>query len=111
MFPMDQEMKPAEAKARLDERSPDFVLLDCREPEELAIARIDGALHIPMGDIPARLQSLDPAKEYVVFCHHGVRSANVVAFLHKQEFERARNMAGGIDAWSREVDPTVPRYE
>ena len=104
-------MKPTEAKARFDDQSPDFVLLDCREPEELALARIDGAMHIPMGDIPARLQSLDPAKEYVVFCHHGVRSASVVAFLRQQEFERVRNMTGGIDAWSREVDPTVPHYE
>jgi rhodanese-related sulfurtransferase len=106
-----EEMQPAEIKARLDERSPDLVLLDCREPEEIAIARIDGALHIPMGDIPSRLQSLDPSKEYVVFCHHGVRSAHVVSFLRKQEFERVHNMTGGIDAWSRDVDPTVPRYD
>ena len=106
-----EEIHPAEVKARLDQRLPDFVLLDCREPEEIAIARIDGALQIPMGDIPTRLQSLDPSKEYVVFCHHGVRSAHVVAFLRKQEFERVRNMTGGIDAWSREVDPNVPRYQ
>ena len=106
-----EEIHPAEVKARLDQRLPDFVLLDCREPEELAIARIDVALHIPMGDIPTRLQSLDPSKDYVVFCHHGVRSAHVVTFLRKQEFERVRNMAGGIDAWSREVDPKVPRYQ
>jgi rhodanese-related sulfurtransferase len=110
-MPDDDEMRPLEVKARLDARSPELVLLDCREPEELALARIDGALHIPMGDIPARLQSFDPAKEYVVFCHHGVRSAHVVGFLRKQEFERVRNMAGGIDAWSREVDPAVPRYQ
>lgn len=104
-------MNPAEVNALLVAHSPDFVLLDCREPEEIAIARIDGALHIPMGEIPSRLQSLDPAKEYVVFCHHGVRSAHVVSFLRKQEFERVRNMTGGIDAWSRDVDPTVPRYD
>ncbi len=104
-------MKPSDVKALLDQRSADFVLLDCREPEELAVARIDGALHIPMGDIPSRLQSLDPAKEYVVFCHHGVRSAHVVSFLRQQEFERVRNMAGGIDAWSREIDVNVPRYQ
>lgn len=111
MAPALGDMTPTEVKARLDARAPDFVLLDCREPEELAIARIEGALHIPMGDIPTRLQSLDPSKEYVVFCHHGVRSAHVVSFLRKQDFERVRNMAGGIDAWSRDVDPTVPRYE
>lgn len=111
MPPRDEDLKPAEVKARLDARSPDFVLLDCREPDELAVARIDGALHIPMGDIPSRLQALDPAKEYVVFCHHGVRSAHVAAFLRKQEFERVHNMSGGIDAWSREVDVNVPRYE
>lgn len=107
----ETEMKPLEVKARLNDRPPDFVLLDCREPEELAFARIAGTLHIPMGDIPSRLQSLDPAKEYVVFCHHGVRSAHVVAFLRKQEFDRVRNMTGGIDAWSRDVDRNVPRYE
>lgn len=104
-------MKPSEVKARLSQRSTDFILLDCREPEEMILARIDGALHIPMGDIPSRLQSLDPEKEYVIFCHHGVRSAHVVSFLRRQEFDRVRNMAGGIDAWSREVDANVPRYQ
>ncbi len=87
------------------------VLLDCREPEEVAIAAIPGAKHIPMGSIPARLAELDPDRHTVVYCHHGVRSQNVAAWLLEQGgFARVGSLRGGIDAWSREVDGRVPRY-
>jgi rhodanese-related sulfurtransferase len=90
------------------------VLLDVREAWELQIARFDlpGArsLHIPMGTLPARLQELDRQQPILVLCHHGVRSQQCVAFLQRQGFEAAYNVAGGIDAWSREVDSAVPRY-
>ena len=94
------------------EKSP--VLLDVREAWELQAARLDLAgarsLHIPMGTLPARLHELDRLQPILVLCHHGARSLQCVTFLQRQGFERAYNVAGGIDAWSREVDGTVPRY-
>ena len=81
-----------------------------REPVEHATASISGAVLIPMREIPGRMTELDRDKEIVVFCHHGSRSAMVVEFLRRQGFARAINLSGGIDAWSLEVDPTVPRY-
>ena len=91
-----------------------LLLLDVREAWEFALAaiRIDGAqtLHIPIGEIPQRLAELDPAQPVVCICHHGMRSAQVVAFLERQGFDTAYNLAGGIDAWSAQVDPGVPRY-
>lgn len=90
------------------------LLLDVREPWEFALAaiRIEGleTRSMPMGGIPGRLAELDPAQPVVCICHHGVRSAQVVAFLEHQGFETVYNLAGGIDAWSRQVDPSVPRY-
>ncbi len=90
-----------------------FTLLDCREPNEVATARIDGSLHIPMRDTPARLAELpaDKAARIVVHCHHGGRSLRVTQFLRQQGFENAQNMTGGIDAWSLEIDPSLPRYQ
>src|SRR5438093_148366 len=87
-----------------------FVLLDCREPDEVAAAQIAGSMHIPMREIPARLAELAPHKaaRVVVHCHHGGRSLRVTQFLRQQGFDQVQNMAGGIDAWSLEVDPKVP---
>jgi len=86
-------------------------LIDVREPWEVATARIDGALTIPMGEIPARANlELDPDEHLVVFCHAGVRSMNVTVWLRNQGFEQVQSMRGGIDAWSSEVDSSVPRY-
>ena len=90
------------------------LLLDVREAWEVALAaiRIDGAasLHMPMNQVPARLAELDPARPIVCICHHGVRSAQVVAFLERQGFESVYNLTGGIEAWSAQVDASVPRY-
>lgn len=88
----------------------ELALLDCREADEAAYCRIDGALHIPMTEIPARLAELQPQADIVVYCHHGVRSLHVAHFLRNQGFSRTRSMSGGIDAWSIEIDPSVPRY-
>lgn len=104
-----EEVAAATVRERM-RHAPDVVLLDCREPKELAIARIDGATHIPMGDIPSRQNELDPDAEIIVFCHHGVRGAKVARFLIEQGFANVRNLRGGIDAWSVEVDASVPRY-
>ena len=86
------------------------VLVDVREPWEWNLARIEGAAHIPMQQIPARFDELDPAHPTVVYCHHGMRSLQVVAFLQRAGFSRLHNLAGGINAWSQEIDPTVPTY-
>lgn len=90
-----------------------FTLLDVREPHEVATARIAGSTHIPMKQIPERLAELEPQKagRIIVHCHHGGRSLRVTQYLRQQGFEQAQNMAGGIDAWSLEIDPAVPRYE
>jgi rhodanese-related sulfurtransferase len=89
-----------------------FILLDCREPQEVATAKIAGSMHIPMKQVPGRLAELEPHKSerIVVHCHHGGRSLRVTQFLQQQGFGQVQNMAGGIDAWSLEVDPSVARY-
>jgi rhodanese-related sulfurtransferase len=86
------------------------VVLDVREPQELAIARFPGAVEIPMHDVPARLGELDPQQEIFVLCHHGMRSAHVASFLADQGFTQVGNVTGGIDAWALFVDPSVARY-
>ena len=104
------EIAPREVKRRLDEGER-IRLIDVREPLEHQLARIEGAELIPMGSVPAALPSLDSGDApLVVYCHHGVRSLHVVAWLRQQGVEDALSMAGGIDRWSLEVDPTVPRY-
>ena len=91
-----------------------LLLLDVREPweVELAAIRLDGATaaFIPMGGVPAALESIDRSQSVVCICHHGARSAQVVAFLERHGFGSVYNLAGGIDAWSTTVDPAVPRY-
>ena len=90
------------------------VLLDVREPWEVALAplSVDGArtMSMPMGDVPARCSELDPQQPVVCFCHHGMRSAQVVAFLMHQGHRAVYNLEGGTDAWARQVDPAMPRY-
>lgn len=88
------------------------LILDCRTPEEHAIARIEGAVLIPMQEIAERLSELEPwrDKPIIVHCHHGVRSLRVTHFLREKGFSQAQSMKGGIDAWSVEVDPSVTRY-
>lgn len=99
----------ADLKTWLDEgRALD--LIDVREPHEHTICRIEGAKLIPLGDLPERLDELDRDRLLVVHCHHGPRSSYAVDFLRQQGFDRAANLAGGIDAWSVEIDPSVPRY-
>lgn len=108
---MEFEISVRELSEKLRNDGRDVLLLDCREAPELELARIAGATHIPMGDIPMNLHQLDDEREIVVMCHHGIRSASVAVWLLEEGgFERVRSLRGGIDAWSREVDPTVPRY-
>lgn len=107
---MDYEISAAEVKTLMDSGQ-EFALLDVREPWEYEAAHIAGSEHMPMGDVPARFQQeLDPEEHIVVVCHHGVRSMNVTAWLRQQGFEKVQSLRGGIDRWSREIDPAVPLY-
>ena len=107
---MDYEITPEEVRAQLASGA-GFTLLDVREPWEIAAARIEGCVHIPMGEIPSRAhQELDPDQHVVVVCHLGVRSLNVAHWLRQQGFENVQSMRGGIDTWSRTVDARVPVY-
>ncbi len=96
--------------AELRQAEVSHAILDVREPAELEICRIEGAIHIPMQQVPARLAELAADAPLVVFCHHGMRSLSVVNFLRKAGFENAINLNGGIDAWSAEIDPSISRY-
>lgn len=103
------EIGPVELKQWLAHGA-QLTILDVREPEEIAIAEFPGAMHVPMGDVPSRLTELDPDAEWVVVCHHGIRSAQVATYLARMGFERVWNLTGGIDAWALAADPSTPRY-
>jgi adenylyltransferase/sulfurtransferase len=98
-----------ELKRRIDDGE-DFVLLDVREPHELEIAALPGAVNIPLRRLPESVNRLSTADDIVVFCKVGGRSAQAVDFLHSVGFRKVRNLAGGIDRWARLIDPSVPRY-
>ncbi len=106
-----QDCTPEELKERLDNGDRP-ILLDVREAQELAICRLPGALHVPMGDVPSRLTELEKhaEEEIVVYCHHGVRSASVQNYLRHHGFECVRNLTGGIEAYAVRADPGMPRY-
>ena len=87
------------------------LLLDVREPWEADFASLPGSVLMPMGDVPSRAhQELDPDQPIVVLCHHGARSLSVTMWLREQGFDHVQSLAGGIDRWSRFIDPGVPRY-
>ena len=98
-----------ELKDRLDKGDQVF-LLDVREPHEFSMAKIEGSTLIPLGTLPQSLNQLDPTDEIVALCHKGMRSADAVGFLLQQGFSNVKNLVGGIDAWSVEIDHSVPRY-
>jgi rhodanese-related sulfurtransferase len=87
-----------------------LVLLDVRENSEREIGHIEPSLHIPMGQVAQRLREIPKDRRVVVYCHHGGRSAMVAAYLDSAGYTDVANLTGGIDAWSIEVDPQVPRY-
>src|SRR5262245_7440801 len=98
-----------ELKARLD-RGDELVVLDVREPDEWQLCRLPGATHIPLGELQRRLGELDPARETVVMCHHGMRSHAAAAFMQRQGFAKVANLVGGIHAWALRIDPAMRRY-
>jgi adenylyltransferase/sulfurtransferase len=103
------EVTPRELLSLL-EQGRDLVMLDVREPEEWAIARIDGATLVPLGTLERVAPTLDRHREMVVYCHHGIRSTAAARYLRSQGFERVSNLTGGIARWSAEVDASVPQY-
>jgi rhodanese-related sulfurtransferase len=106
------EIAPQEVKRRLD-AGEKLHLIDVREPHEFKLARLENAALIPMRQVPSELQNLESRAEdgdLIVYCHHGVRSLNVVSWLREQGLEACQSLAGGIDAWSLTIDPAVPRY-
>ena len=110
-MPRVKDLTPTEFRQRWPESgSGQVVLLDVRESMELEIAAVDEALHIAMGDVPARLSDLDPERTIIVMCHSGIRSRRVAEYLLANGFLDVFNLAGGIDAWSRELDPQLARY-
>lgn len=107
-----QTMTVTELAARLSAAEAPL-LLDVREAWELDTARIEPSTHVPMAEVPDRLEELRAAqgeRDLVVMCHSGVRSRQIASFLNQNGFQQVWNLSGGIDAWSREVDPAVPRY-
>ena len=106
---MTFEIEAAELKQALDAGEA-IVVVDVREGWEHALGHLPNAVHIPVREIPARLPELDPERAYVFYCHHGVRSMNAAVALSQRGFRNVRSLRGGIDAWSAEIDPTVPRY-
>lgn len=103
------QLNALELKQRLD-AGDKLTLLDVREANEYAFARIAGSLHIPLRQLPERMQELDSGQDVVVLCHHGMRSQQACLFLEQYGFGQLYNLRGGIDAWSVNCDPSVPRY-
>jgi rhodanese-related sulfurtransferase len=106
---MSFSISPQELKSRLD-KGENVVLLDVREEWENSLAKIEGSLLIPLGTLPQSVEKLDKNAEIIAYCHHGMRSADATQFLLQQGFPSVKNLVGGIDAWSVQVDPAVPRY-
>ena len=107
--PADYSIEPQSLKQMVDEGQ-DFVLLDVRESWESQVACIPGTILIPLRDLPRRVNELNPRQEIVVYCHHGVRSLDAAYLLQQLGFKRVASLIGGIDQWSRVIDPTLERY-
>ena len=106
---MVEEITATELKNRID-AGEDVQIIDVRQPEEYAFAKIEGAKLIPLGELPSRLNELDPTREVIFQCKSGVRSARAVEFVQQSGYQGiAKNLRGGITAWSNEVDPKVPK--
>lgn len=107
---MIRQLTPRQLKERLDHGGEPPVILDVREPWEHQLCALPGAVHIPMGQVPMRVAELGKDSEIVVLCHHGVRSQRVAYYLESLGFDKLGNLAGGIDAWAKEVDPAMAKY-
>lgn len=106
---MTVDLTPQQVAERLAADAPPL-LLDVREDWERRTASIPGSQHIPLAQVPSRVEELPTDRDIVVYCHHGARSSSAVQWLHDNGRPRATNLAGGIDAWSVQIDDSVPRY-
>ena len=104
------ELTVEETKHLLATQPDQVLLIDVREPHEVALCRIPGAEPIPMRQIPEHVGTLPKDKHLLIHCHHGGRSLRVTQYLRANGFTSVSNVAGGIDAWSLAIDPTIPRY-
>ena len=104
----DSTLRPRELASRLKQNH--LRLLDVREPHELEISAFPGAVNIPLGTLAARLSELDSAQDMVVFCKSGTRSTRALELLASAGFKKVKNLKGGINAWAKEVDPSLPIY-
>jgi len=109
MSEQPMEITVTEAKRLLDQPNPPL-LVDVRESDELAICRIDGSLHIPLGQLPGRIREIPSDRPVLVLCHHGGRSLRATQFLRAHGLSAVSNVKGGIEAWARQIDPGLPRY-
>jgi rhodanese-related sulfurtransferase len=105
-----RQFTPTQLRERLEQNGEQPLLLDVREPWEFNLCAIENSQLIPMGEIAARIDSLDPEKETVVICHHGIRSRSVAMYMERHGFNDVINLSGGVEAWSREVDLDMPTY-
>jgi len=105
-----EEISATEAAQMLRDQPDQTILLDVREAVELETAAVAGALHLPMGEIPGRLEEIDASKTIICMCRSGGRSAQVAEFLLAQGYAKAVNLTGGIHAWSDLVDSSIPKY-
>ncbi len=105
----DIQIAPQELKQKLDQ-SADVLVVDVREPWETQFGVISGAKLVPLNTIPNNMELFAAAEEIVIYCHHGMRSLNAATWLRSQGVDGARSLTGGIERWSTEIDPKVPRY-
>ena len=107
--PEDYAILPGELKQMIDAGG-DFVLLDVREEWEYQLVHIEGAVSIPLGELPRRIRELTPIDEIVVYCHHGMRSLDAACLLQQLGFKSVLSVVGGIDRWTSEIEPDIQRY-
>jgi rhodanese-related sulfurtransferase len=105
-----RELTPDECKAHLEQAESRPMLLDVREPWEYQIVHLEGSQLVPMRKVPEIVETMDPHQEIIVVCHHGIRSRQVVLFLEHHGFSNVVNLKGGLDAWARHTDTSLPTY-
>ena len=105
-----QQLSPQQLVDHINHSASKPVLIDVREPHELAICAIDGVLNIPLNQLPGALNELDPDQEYALICHHGMRSQRGCEFLYANGFTKLINLVGGMEAWACDIDPEMARY-
>lgn len=103
------QVSPEKVKERLD-NGEKLLFLDVREQWEFDLNHLEGAVHIPLKELPSRFEELDPDAEIIAYCHKGIRSLKAIRFLKEKEFKNSKNLDGGIDAWSLRIDSSIPRY-